>query len=66
MARRPRLPVDRAAQEAEKIRRRNRTETGRSPAQLTTRSLDEYRAAKYPGQRERRKMRQGLRQDISA
>ena len=53
--------VDRAAQDAEKIRRRHRTENGRSPAQLTTRSLDAYRATKRPGQRERRQMRQELR-----
>lgn len=58
--------VGRAAQEAEKVRRRYRTENGRSPAQMTTRSLDEYRASKYPGQRERRKIRQDLRQDMYA
>jgi hypothetical protein len=66
MAPRRRPPVDRAAQDAEKIRRRRRTENGRSPAQLTTRSLDEYRATKRPGQRERRKIRQELRREISA
>jgi hypothetical protein len=63
--RRRKCSVDRAAQDAEKIRRRFRTENGRSPAQLTTRSLDEYRASKYPGQRERRKMRQALHQDAA-
>jgi hypothetical protein len=59
-------PVDHAAQEAEKARRRFRTENGRSPAQLTTRSLDAYRADKYPGQRERRKQRQQLRSEVNA
>lgn len=54
-------PMDRAAQDAEKARRRHRTENGRSPAQLTTRSLDAYRANKRPGQRERRQVRQELR-----
>ena len=58
--------VDRAAQDAEKVRRRYRTENGLSPAQLTTRSLDEYRATKYPGQRERRKFRQELRPEMYA
>jgi hypothetical protein len=59
-------PVDHVAQEAEKARRRSRTERGRSPAQLTTRSLDAYRADRYPGQRERRKQRQQLRGEVNA
>lgn len=60
------IPVDHAAQESEKARRRFRTENGRSPAQLTTRSLDSYRADKYPGQRERRKQREQLRGEVNA
>ena len=59
-------PVDHVAQEAEKARRRFRTENGRSPAQLTTRSWDAYRADRYPGQRERRKQRQQLRGEVNA
>lgn len=35
--------------EAERLRRRDRTQNGRSPAQRTTRSKVKTRAAKYPG-----------------
>lgn len=38
---------------AEKLRRRERTEMGRSPAQRTPRSKNKGRAYKYPGKRER-------------
>lgn len=62
MARRTATPMDQVVQDAEKARRRHRTENGRSPAQLTTRSRDDYRATKRPGQRERRQTRQSLRQ----
>lgn len=39
--------------DAEKVRRRERTEQGRSPAQKTTRSKNRGRAYKYPGKKER-------------
>lgn len=39
---------------AEKARRRERTEMGRSPAQKTTRSANKGRMDKYPGKRNRR------------
>ena len=52
--------VDEVLRAAEKIRRRRRTETGRSPAQQTVRSRNDYRAAKRPGKRERRQLRQEL------
>jgi hypothetical protein len=39
--------------EAEKIRRRDRTQRGLSPAQRTKRSKDKGRAAKRPGKGER-------------
>jgi len=35
--------------EAEKVRRRERTEMGRSPAQRTSRSENKGRSYKYPG-----------------
>ena len=38
---------------AEAIRRRERTEQGRSPGQHTTRSTNKARAYKYPGKRNR-------------
>lgn len=47
--------------DTERDRRRRRTETGRSPAQRTVRSRNNYRAAKRPGRRERRQLRQQLR-----
>lgn len=55
-----------AVQAAEKGRRRQRTETGRSPAQRTVRSRNDYRAAKLPGKRERRQLRQTLRGQAAA
>lgn len=47
--------------EAERLRRRDRTEQGRSPGQRTTRSYNKGRAEKYPGKRERQVWRK--RQD---
>lgn len=38
---------------AEKIRRRDRTQTGRSPAQRTARSENKGRSYKYPGKKNR-------------
>ncbi len=38
---------------AEAIRRRERTEQGRSPGQRTARSTNKARAYKYPGKRNR-------------
>ena len=38
---------------AEKIRRRERTEQGRSPGQRTPRSENKGRAYKYPGKKNR-------------
>jgi hypothetical protein len=46
--------------EAEKIRRRDRTQRGRSPAQRTTRSKDKGRAAKRPGKGERNAWKKAL------
>lgn len=46
-------------QEAEKARRRVRTEQGRSPAQRTTRSRNKARAAKRPGKGNRNNWKQG-------
>ena len=38
---------------AEKIRRRDRTQTGRSPAQRTARSENKGRSSKRPGKKNR-------------
>ncbi len=45
--------LDLAIWQAEQSRRRDRTENGRSPAQHTTRSVDQARAHKRPGKRNR-------------
>lgn len=49
-----------SAHEAEKARRRARTEQGRSPGQRTTRSRNKARAAKRPGKGNRTNWRKGL------
>jgi len=45
--------LDVAIWKAEQRRRRDRTETGRSPAQHTTLSINRVRAEKLPGKRNR-------------
>lgn len=45
------------AHEAERLRRRVRTEMGRSPGQHTTRSTNKARAAKRPGKGNRNQWR---------
>lgn len=45
--------LDLALWQAEQLRRRGRTENGRSPAQRTTLSVDQARAHKRPGKRNR-------------
>ena len=45
--------LDMAIWQAELRRRRDRTETGRSPAQHTTLSINRGRAEKLPGKRNR-------------
>lgn len=46
--------------DAEAIRRRDRTQQGRSPGQRTSRSYNKYRGAKYPGKKERGAWRKSL------
>jgi hypothetical protein len=45
--------LDLAIWQAEQARRRDRTQNGRSPAQHTTLSVDQARAFKRPGKRNR-------------